>query len=257
MEKSIDTPLTPELEELEEPKPAIAAADEFKPGWRFILAFLSLTTITLMVALDATSLSVALPIMAKLLHGSAIEGFWAGTSFLLTSTIFQPVLGSFSSIFGRMPIVWISLALFGIGAIVAATSNDFTSILAGRSIQGIGGGGIITLTEIIVTDMVPLRVRGQWFAFISSAWAIGESCSITSMLLFDVNSIKALSQALFLEVASVRMYHGGGSSTLIYHLLALVDYYLPCFCVSTLSRQHSSTNCERSIGLAPCSLLLR
>jgi hypothetical protein len=46
---------------------------EFNPGWRFYLAFISLTTITLMVALDATSLSVALPIMAKLLHGSAIQ----------------------------------------------------------------------------------------------------------------------------------------------------------------------------------------
>lgn len=42
---------------------------EFNPGWRFILAFLSLTTITLMVALDATSISVALPVMARLLHG--------------------------------------------------------------------------------------------------------------------------------------------------------------------------------------------
>jgi MFS family permease len=148
---------------------------EFKPGWRFILAFLSLTAITLMVALDATSLSVALPIMANLLHGSSLQAFWSGTSFLLTSTVFQPVLGSLSEIFGRLPLVYISLTLFGIGAILAAVANDFNLVLIGRSIQGVGGGGVITLTEIIVTDLVPLRLRGQWFSFISGAWALGMS----------------------------------------------------------------------------------
>jgi MFS family permease len=116
-----------------------------------------------MAALDATSISVALPIMARLLHGTALEAFWAGTSFLLTSTVFQPVLGNFSTIFGRKPIIFMSLALFGVGAIVAAVAKNFTVILVGRSIQGIGGGGIITLTEIVATDMVPLRERGKWF----------------------------------------------------------------------------------------------
>jgi MFS family permease len=168
IEKEVDVVPQPEI-----PSSLNATAD-FNPGWRFVLAFLSLTTITLMVATDATSLSVALPIMAKLLNGSAIQAFWSGTSFLLTSTVFQPVIGSFSNIFGRIPMVWISLVLFGIGAIVAAVANDFTVILVGRSIQGVGGGGVIALTEIIVTDMVPLRLRGQWFSFISAAWAIGE-----------------------------------------------------------------------------------
>lgn len=68
-------------------------ANTFNPDWRFVVAFSSLSVITLMAALDATSISVALPIMARVLHGTAIEAFWAGTSFLLTSTVFQPVLG--------------------------------------------------------------------------------------------------------------------------------------------------------------------
>ena len=49
-------------------------------------------------------------IMARVLKGSAIEAFWAGTSFLLTSTVFQPVLGSFSHIFGRKPMIFFSIA---------------------------------------------------------------------------------------------------------------------------------------------------
>jgi len=111
--------------------------------------------------------------MARVLKGSAIEAFWSGTSFLLTSTIFQPVLGSFSHIFGRKPLIYISLLLFLIGAVVAATANNFTVILISRSIQGIGGGGIICLTEIVITDMVPLRQRGNYFSVVSGMWAIG------------------------------------------------------------------------------------
>lgn len=150
------------------PGPAV-----FNPGWRLMVAFTSLSIITLMVALDATSLSVALPIMAKTLSGSAIEAFWSGTSFLLTSTVFQPIIGNFSHIFGRKPLILGSLVLFGVGAIVAAVANNFTVILVGRSVQGIGGGGVIALTEIISCDLVPLRERGKWFAFISSMWALG------------------------------------------------------------------------------------
>jgi hypothetical protein len=72
------------------------SANAFNPDWRFVVAFSSLSVITLMAALDATSISVALPIMARVLNGTAIEAFWAGTSFLLTSTVFQPVLGNIS-----------------------------------------------------------------------------------------------------------------------------------------------------------------
>lgn len=61
---------------------------EFKPGWRFYMAFLSLAIITLAVALDATTISVALPIIAQDINGTAIEAFWAGTSFLSVNLAF-------------------------------------------------------------------------------------------------------------------------------------------------------------------------
>ena len=46
--------------------------------------------------------------------------------------------------------------------------------MIGRSIQGVGGGGIISLTEILITDLVPLRERGKWFGFQSLTWALGS-----------------------------------------------------------------------------------
>lgn len=78
---------------------------DFRPGWRLYSALFSLCTVILVVALDATSLSVALPIISHELGGTAIEAFWSGTSFLLTSTVFQPNFASLSHIFGRKPLV--------------------------------------------------------------------------------------------------------------------------------------------------------
>lgn len=149
-------------------------AAEFKPNKGFYLAFVALATLTLMVALDGTSLSVALPIVAQALKGSALEAFWAGTSFLLASTVFQPTFAQLSHVFGRMPLILLALTLFFAGVLMAALSHNFTLMLTGRTIQGVGGGGIIALTEILVTDLVPLRYRGQWAGVIGGMWAIGS-----------------------------------------------------------------------------------
>lgn len=74
-------------------------------GWRFYLIFAALAVASLAAALDATSLTVALPIITQDLHGTGIEAFWAGTSYLLTSTVVQLPLAALSHIFGRKSIV--------------------------------------------------------------------------------------------------------------------------------------------------------
>ena len=107
---SIATPLAegmPEMTSLSDYKeevnipPLENASPEFKPGAAFYMAFASLCIITLAAALDATSLSIALPIITDKLHGTAIEAFWSGTSFLVTSAVFQPVIAGLSHGFGR------------------------------------------------------------------------------------------------------------------------------------------------------------
>ncbi len=59
-----------------------------------------------------------------------------------------------------MQLVLASALFFAVGSIIAAVAKNFTMMIIGRSIQGIGGGGILTLGEILVTDLVPLSVRG-------------------------------------------------------------------------------------------------
>ena len=59
------------------------------------------------------------------------------------------------------------------GCLIASLAESFSVLLTGRCLQGIGMGGVTAVTDIIVTSMVPLRFRGQWFAFISVPWAVG------------------------------------------------------------------------------------
>ncbi|KNG52046.1 MFS general substrate transporter [Stemphylium lycopersici] len=141
-----------------------SSTEEWKPQKRELVIMISLSFISLMVALDASILVTVLPVnrdlpaIAMKLNGTSIEAFWAGTSYLLTSAIFQPVIASISALFGRQQLLIIALFLFTLG----------------RSIQGIGGGGIITLTQVIFCDIVPLRQRPKFFAMVLGAWSVGS-----------------------------------------------------------------------------------
>lgn len=80
----------------------------WKPTKRFLLAFMSLLTIVSAVAIESTSLPAALPIMSADLGGTALQAFWAGTSFLLASTVIQPTVASMSHILGRKMVSFLS-----------------------------------------------------------------------------------------------------------------------------------------------------
>ena len=111
--------------------------------------------------------------IADSLKMSALETFWAGTSYLLTCAVFQPFIASLSGIFGRQEILLVSLTLFTIGTIIICTAGTGTQLLAGRSVQGIGGGGIIALVSVIFTDIIPLRERPKYIGMIQMMWALG------------------------------------------------------------------------------------
>ncbi|KAF5872773.1 putative mfs multidrug protein [Botrytis fragariae] len=146
----------------------------FTPGKRYIAACTSILIVNLACALDATTIAVALPTISEALNGNAIEAFWAGTSFLLTSTIWQPVFIALSHVFGRRPLLLFSLILFTIGSSLGGAAQSMPSLLVGRCLQGSGVGGILALTEALITDMVPLRQRGNAMALLGVVWALGS-----------------------------------------------------------------------------------
>jgi hypothetical protein len=124
---------------------------EWKPRQQEWLVMITLATISLMVALDATILVPVLPTLAVDLHGTANEALWTGTSYLLTSAVFQPFIAALSDIFGRRELLFPSLLLFTAGTAICCAAHNFTIMLAGRCIQGVGGGGIITLSQVVQT----------------------------------------------------------------------------------------------------------
>jgi MFS family permease len=97
---------------------------------------------------------------------STTQGVWIGTSYLLVNAVTMPVIASLSDIFGRSISLEFSLVMFTLGTIICCTAQNIGSLLVGRSIQGLGGGGIQVLTGVIMTDLVPLRYRPKWFGLV-------------------------------------------------------------------------------------------
>ncbi len=107
------------------------------------------------------------------LNGTASQGFWVGTSYLLTSASTMPFIAAVSDIFGRPIVLMVSLSTFTLGTILCCTAKTVAILIVGRCIQGIGGGGTQILALVILTDFVPLRYRPKYFAVIQAAWALG------------------------------------------------------------------------------------
>jgi MFS family permease len=88
--------------------------------------------------------------------------------------VFQPVIAAASRTFGARPLLVLSIALFTFGTAFCAIAQDFTVMLVGRCVQGVGGGGIITMTQVMYSIMVPLRQRPKYFSMVLGSWSIGS-----------------------------------------------------------------------------------
>jgi len=143
---------------------APAAADVPEPSHSkvsLVLILVALCLAVFLAAIDAVLITTALPTIAKDL-GASDSGFaWIGSAYLLALAASAPFWGKVSDIFGRKPILIIANVVFMVGSLIAALSKNLAMLLAGRAVQGMGGGGLITLVEISVGDMFSQR----WVVF--------------------------------------------------------------------------------------------
>jgi len=141
-------------------------------GWRFWAIFPALCVTALLSAVEATVVSNALStITAELDMGDNYA--WVANAFLLTSTAAQPVYGQLADFFGRRWVIIAAVALLVFGSGIAGGANTGTMLIAGRAIQGIGGGGINMLIDLIICDLVPLRERPKYLGLVAIIFAIG------------------------------------------------------------------------------------
>lgn len=154
----------------------LPSADSKTPhyGWRFWTILGSLAITSILSALDISVISTALPSIVHDLGASPAYP-WVGNAYFLTSTAFQPIYGQTANIFGRRSLTLFATVLFAVGSVVSATAKDINTLIGGRTIQGIGGGGINVMVELIVCDLVPLRDRSKFIGVIFIAFAVAVS----------------------------------------------------------------------------------
>ncbi|MEW6768507.1 MAG: MDR family MFS transporter [Pseudomonadota bacterium] len=146
--------------------PPIAPALD-KSEVRTILVSLMLTMF--LTALDQTIVATALPTIGRQFN-DVNNLSWVITAYLLASTAVSPVYGTLSDIYGRRAMIIVSMALFLIGSVACAIAPNMLTLIFARALQGIGGGGILPLVQIVISDVVTPRERGQYQAYFSSVW---------------------------------------------------------------------------------------
>lgn len=129
-------------------------------GHRFWLVFLSICSALFLSALELTAVSTVLPTIAHALHTT--EFVWVGSAYALASTAFLPMSGNVAQLFGRRPALLSCLGLFAAGSAICGAAQNMPMLVAGRTVQGLGGGGIQSLSAIILADMVTLQERGAY-----------------------------------------------------------------------------------------------
>jgi EmrB/QacA subfamily drug resistance transporter len=142
--------------------PTVAAAPQLLLTKRRIwIIFSALIAGMLLASLDQTIVSTAMPTIVGELGGVEHQ-VWITTAYILATTIVMPIYGKFGDILGRRNLFLLAIAVFTLASIGCAFATDFWMFVVFRAIQGLGGGGLMILSQAIIADIVPASERGKY-----------------------------------------------------------------------------------------------
>ncbi|KAJ4386818.1 hypothetical protein N0V93_009716 [Gnomoniopsis smithogilvyi] len=172
---TLDTSMDPaeevELSSMKSRESVIAAPPKVLRFWAIVAA---LAASKLMLALEMTIVSTALPtIVTTLDMGSSYV--WVSNGAALASAAIAPPLGQLSDLFGRRYPTCLSVLLFVIGGVISGAAASGPQLISGRVVQGLGAGGINVMSAIVVSDLVPVRHRGMYMAYMLAAYLLGAT----------------------------------------------------------------------------------
>jgi EmrB/QacA subfamily drug resistance transporter len=136
-----------------------------------VLVIASVMTSMVMIAVEATIVSTAMPQIVAQLGGLHIYS-WIFSSFLLTQTAMTVVFGKLADVYGRKPMMLSGIAIFLVGSILAGFARSMMAMVIFRLIQGVGAGAMQPIAMTIVADLYPARERGKIQGYLASVWAI-------------------------------------------------------------------------------------
>ncbi|KAI0977600.1 major facilitator superfamily domain-containing protein [Xylaria arbuscula] len=145
----------------------------YVPRKTIITIFLACASVDLIALIDQTTLASSLYIVSDALGGGN-QVAWIANGFFITSTVGQLLYGRLSDIWSRKVILLIGIAIFFIGSLASSLANTVTQLIVFRALTGIGGGGLMTVAQLIVSDVVPLRERGKYQGILGAVVAIAN-----------------------------------------------------------------------------------
>jgi MFS family permease len=143
------------------------------PIGQLLVVFAGLAVSLLITFVDQNGISVTLPTIAKDLNAENTIS-WAGTSSLIANTMFTVLYGRISDIFGRKIVYLFALALLCIAELLCGLSENAAMFYIFRGLAGVAGGGVTSLTMIIVSDIVTLEQRGKYQGILGASLGLGN-----------------------------------------------------------------------------------
>src|SRR5580658_8093369 len=156
-----------------------AAATDNPPGeggltHRQILVIMSgLMMGMFLAALDQTIVSTALPTIVGDFHRSNLLS-WVITAYLLASTASTPLWGKAGDLYGRKRVFQLAIVVFLVASALCGASQNIIELIAFRGLQGIGGGGLLSLAFAIIGDVIPPRERGRYQGYFGAVFGVAS-----------------------------------------------------------------------------------
>ncbi|KAI8061723.1 major facilitator superfamily domain-containing protein [Gongronella butleri] len=123
-------------------------------------------------SIDGSIVTNVLPTIGTEFHKSNVA-VWVVTVYILSFASLQPLYGRISDIFGRKTTYMVTLILFFIGSLLCGIATNMLTLIIGRAIAGIGGGGLGIMNSIITSDLIPLRDRGKYTGYANIFYTVG------------------------------------------------------------------------------------
>ncbi|KAJ1730318.1 hypothetical protein LPJ61_003074 [Coemansia biformis] len=143
-------------------------------GKRLYFALAGLDALLFIAALDLTIIATVYVEIANSFNALS-RAEWTVTSYMLASTAIQPLFGKFSDILGRTEAVVVAVLLFVLGSVLCAVSHTMDALIASRAVQGLGGGGIMSLIFVIIADVLSERERGKYIGVFTCTWGLASA----------------------------------------------------------------------------------